>query len=169
MPVNMVFVDESILEDAQQVTPEPGKDTESEGENTPVAPKEGGTVTEKNSSDKEIARYFLRYSPLFVDAFQRIQARKKADEKDFERTFSPVLISIASAFSFNPNADEPGEIVLPEAFTQFVREYISGMASRASTWKSDIATASEELKRAITAIRDKSASLQSHTYQQEQE
>ena len=154
-PVNMVFVDEKILDDAQQIAPAPGKDTESEPESKPVAPKEGGTVTEKNSADKEVAHYFLRYSPLFVDAFQRIQARKKPDEKDFERTFSPVLVSIASALSFNPETDEPMQVELSSDLTIFVREYISAMAVRAASWKNDVATAGEELKRAITALREK--------------
>jgi HK97 family phage portal protein len=157
-PVNMVFVDESILDDAQEVPPAPGSDSVSESENPVPASQDkpkGTGVTEKNSADSEIKHYFVRYSPLFLDSFRRIQARKKPDSSDFQRTFSPVLISVASAMSLDPTASEPVEPVLSADLTAFIHDYIDGMAHRAGTWQMDTATASAEFKRALIALRGK--------------
>jgi hypothetical protein len=163
-PVNMQFVSEEMLEEPP-APPAMGNDNESESEAKPVNPKEGG-AGEAEKNNKEIKKYFLRYSPIFSDAFNRIQARNKKDEKDFQRAFSPVLTSIAAAFSFDPAAENQ---VLSEDLASFVREYITGMAKRSELWKNDLETVTTELTRAITSIRDKSGSLQADKSKQEQE
>ena len=156
-PVNMVFVGEDTLNVPD--VPAPGKDTESEGENPPVAPKDNNSVTEKNSltvkSDAEIIHYFRTFGPAFNDAFNRIQARNKPNEKDFQRTFSPILTSIAAGFAFDISGGEPASDPISADLAASIRDYINGMAVRAPEWKSDVATASAELRRAIEYIRAK--------------
>lgn len=156
LPVNMVFVTEETLENDPDV-PMPGKDAESEGENTPVTPKDAPSDTEKNSHDREVKHYFKLFAHAFADALGRINARKKPDDGDFQRTFSPILTSIAAAFAFNPEADEPGDVPLSEELCGFVRDYISVMALRSAEWSKGKVTeiAAIELRRAITAIRNK--------------
>jgi HK97 family phage portal protein len=155
-PVNMVFVGEDTLNVPD--IPKPGQDTVSEGENTPVAPKDNNSVTEKNSikvtPDAEILHYFRTFGPAFSDAFGRIKARKKPDEKDFQRTFTPILTSIAAGFSYDPTTTEPAINPVSDELSGAIRDYINDMALRAAEWKSEDAAA-VELRRAITYIRSK--------------
>jgi hypothetical protein len=83
-------------------------------------------------------------------------ARKKANEDDFQRTFAPVFVGIASALSFDPNS-EPGAIALSSAKTQFIRDYISMMPLRAKDWTIEKADklATDELIRAIRYLQEK--------------
>ena len=143
LPVNMFFVGEETLNVPDQ--PGLGTDTESEG------------GTEKN--DLEIKHYFALFAPAFRDALGRITARNKRNEQDFQRTFSPILTSIAAAFTFNPDTDEPGVVTLSDELTAFVRDYIASMTLRAADWDASklTETAAIELRRAITALREKSA------------
>jgi HK97 family phage portal protein len=170
-PVNMVFVGEDTLNVSD--VPQPGKDTVSEGENTPVAPKDNNSVTEKNSikvsPDAEILHYFRTFGSAFNDAFNRIQARRKPDEKDFQRTFSPILTSIAAGFAFDLTAAEPSSDPISAELVAAIRDYITGMALRASEWKSDTegVQAAVELRRAITFIRSKAVKAEEETELQE--
>jgi HK97 family phage portal protein len=142
MPVNMEFITEDSL-------------------NKPPAPEPGGGVGGNQSpapgeENKSIRHYFVTSFPMFRDAFGRILARKKANEDDFQRTFAPVFIGIASALNFNPDA-EPGAITLSSAKTQFIRDYISAMPIRAKEWTVDNADklATDELIRAIKYLQEK--------------
>jgi HK97 family phage portal protein len=145
LPVNMVEVysDGSPVIEAPPANPDGG----GIGGNQSPAPGE---------ENKSLRHYFVMNYPAFRDAFGRILARKKVDENDFQRTFSPVLIGIASALNFDPEA-EPGEIVLSSARTQFIRDYISAMPLRAKDWTADKADkqAGDELTRAIKFLQDK--------------
>lgn len=152
-PVNMVFVGEESL-DTQEQPPSPGSDTESEAENpvTSASDKPKGTkVSEINS---EIKHYIRTYAAVFTDAFNRIQARKKPDAKDFKSVFSPVLNSIAAAMTFDSSA-EPGQMELHSDMVLVVNEFIDGMQHRSKDWKNDLATASAELKRAVEFLHGK--------------
>jgi hypothetical protein len=96
MPVNMQFVTENTL------TKPPVQQGGGIGGNESTAPGE---------ENKSVRHYFVTSFPAFRDAFGRILARKKANEDDFQRTFAPVFVGIASALSFDPNS-EPGAIAL---------------------------------------------------------
>lgn len=154
-PVNMVFVGEDTL-DVPDV-PTPGKDTESEGEAPPVAPKDSPSVTEKNSVDREVKHYMRTFGPAFADALRRMTARRKPDNADFQRTLTPILTSIAAAFAFSPDADEPGEMHISAELAGFVREYVNGVEVRAPEWDSNRLTeiAAKELHRYVIAVRAK--------------
>jgi HK97 family phage portal protein len=165
-PVNMVFVGEQTLNVPD--VPAPGKDTVSEGENTPVAPKDNNSVTEKNDAkvtpDQEVLHYFRTFAPAFSDVFNRILARKKPDQKDFERTFAPVLTSIAAAFAFDMTDAEPASNPISADLMDSIRDYISGMSDRAPEWKPESAAA--ELRRAVEYIRAKAVQIEEKELQE---
>jgi len=140
MPVNM----QELRADEEAPAPATGGGV---GGNASPAPGE---------ENKSLRHYFVTSFPAFRDAFGRIIARKKPNEDDFQRTFSPVLVGIASALNFNPGA-EPGAIVLSEPKTQFIRDYISAMPLRAKEWQAEKADtqATDELVRAIQYLQEK--------------
>jgi hypothetical protein len=137
--------------------PAPGKDSESEGENPPAAPKDNVNVKENNSVDHEVKHYMRTFGPAFADALRRITARKKPDNADFQRTLTPILTSIAAAFALTPDVDEPGDMIISEDLAAFVREYVNGVELRAPEWDSDKLTelAAKELYRYILAVQTK--------------
>jgi HK97 family phage portal protein len=141
-PVNMVEVETNERPPAPATKPSGGI-----GGNQSPSPGE---------ENKSLRHYFVTSFPAFRDAFGRILARKKANEDDFQRTFSPVLIGIASALNFNPNS-EPGDIALSSPKVQFIRDYIGAMPLRAKDWKLEDADklATDELLRAIKYLQEK--------------
>ena len=100
------------------------------------------------------------FSRSFDNALGRILARKKRSEKDFHQVFEPVLITIASAFSFRTDS-EPGEMAISEELVSFIRRYIAAMAKRSTDWTEERSTeiAGIELKRALDVFRSKCAEV----------
>jgi HK97 family phage portal protein len=150
-PVNMIAITPESI--ANPPAAMPGTDTESEPEAKPEAPKDNNSVIEKNSIDQEILHYFRTFGYAFNDAFNRIQARNKPNEHDFQRTFGPILSTIAASFAFDANATDPTINPVSEQLSVAIQDYISGMAIRAAQWKPE--TSAIELRRAITYIRSK--------------
>ena len=147
MPVNMTFVGEDSL-----TTPpaaKPGQDSVSEGENPAPNDNNSPSDTEKNASNKPVLHAFRMFAAAFSDAFARISARKKPDAKDFERTFMPILSGIVGVFEIPA---EPGDMQIKPEMAQACREWIAGLAHRASLGAVDVPA---ELRRAIEFIRDK--------------
>lgn len=168
-PVNMVVVTKESL--AGDVPPIGGSgqggDGEGSGGNDQGGGDGAGTVPSSTTqggkrsagdeaADAEVKRYFLLFFATFRDALGRILARKKVDSKDFQKAFTPVLLQIASAFSFRADA-EPGDIVLANETVGFIRDYIDFMAHRGRDWAPDKADmiAAEELKRSLRVLREK--------------
>lgn len=155
MPINMFYVSEDLTNPAAgQVAGEgSGGNDQSGGDGggKPAKPNQQG-----GKRDAEIKRYFAIFYPTFRDALGRILAREKANQGDFQRLFGPVLIQIASAFSFRSDA-EPGDMSLSAPKEEFIREYIGFLAHRAKDWTAAKAdeVATEELKRAIEVLREK--------------
>ena len=141
MPINMQVVTDK--------EPEP-----------PANPNEGGIGGQQSPApgeeNKSLVEPFTAHYPGFRDAFGRILARKKANEDDFQRTFSPVLVGIAATFDF-PIDNEPGEMILSAPKVRFVKDYISTMAVRGKQWRAESADkqAADELTRAIRFIKEK--------------
>lgn len=115
-------------------------------------PEPGGKPDETKSNSK----LFLVNYPPFRDAFGRILTRKKPNEDDFLRVFKPVMVSIAAALDFKPDA-EPGDLILSVEKCGFLIDYIKSMPLRAKDWKAEEADkqAAVELKRAIEYIEAK--------------
>jgi HK97 family phage portal protein len=181
-PVNMVWV----TTDWDKEKSEPagagdggqgGNDQDGgDGSGTPAS----GT-TQGGKRDREIGRYFAIFYATFRDAVGRILARSKPDKADFERCFSPILTTAACAFECDPAQREPGDMSLSERSAAFVREYIAGIAHRATAssnpWKTSsddrVTTvradqiAADELSRALKVLRDKCASEASGPHDEE--
>jgi HK97 family phage portal protein len=152
MPVNMQWVTDT----AENPKPEPiagqgGNDQDGgDGSGKPAS----GTTQGGNRSDAEIKKYFAVFYATFRDALGRILARKNTNQSDFERVFSPVLIQIASAFSFRIDS-EPGDVTLSSESVAFIRQYCGELAKRAATWSAATADvdAANELRAAIESMR----------------
>lgn len=164
-PVNMVVVTEDSISGELPATvgggAGQGGDDQSGGDGggkPPTGTPQGGKRSRERRKDSEIRYYFGLYKPLFREALGKLLARKKPDSRDFERLFSPVLVSIASAFSFTPDAP-PDEMALNEETTQFISGYIGALAQRSAEWTAenvDLITV-EEMRRALLAMREKCA------------
>lgn len=101
---------------------------------------------------REIQHYFRLFYPTFKDAFGRLSARKKVDEGDWQKALGPVLVQIASAFSFSLEAED---VILSAASAQFVRDYISGLSRRIALNGNVEEVVKEELRKVIRALREK--------------
>lgn len=159
-PVNMAWVTKE-WEEGGDPTSEPQGQGAGQGGNDQDG-GDGGSkppsgTTQGGNRDAEIGRYFALFYASFRDALSRIQARRRPDEADFQRCFSPMLTSIATAFECDPAKREPGDMRLSERSAQFVRDYIRGMQHRSADWSnwSIEDNATKELRRAIEQLREK--------------
>lgn len=142
MPVNMYVVSE---DQPEPVALDPVAGDKSQG-GVGGDDTTGGSKPPKNGKPAVNARPFV--AP-FNDAFARILSRTKPSEKDYQRTFAPVLVAIAMS-----TRDED---LIPEELAGFIRDYIRFMADRASTWTKD--SAAGELDRAMREIGKKSGEV----------
>jgi HK97 family phage portal protein len=155
VPVNMAWVTDKWDEEQPTTIDQPGggqggddQDGGDGGSKPPSGTTQGG--------DRELQRYFLLFAPTFRDAFGRILARSKADRRDFERTFLPILRTIAATYELAPDR-EPGQQELSADTESYLRRYTAAMHSRSKPWNRDLADqqAGYELKRALLVLRDK--------------
>jgi HK97 family phage portal protein len=161
-PVNMAWVTED-WEEGGDPTSEPqgaaagqgGDDQDGgDGSSKPASgTTQGGKRDLAKKLDLEVKRYFALFYPSFRDAFGRILARHKPNERDFQRCFQPVLMPIAAAFECDPSRREPGDMRLSERSSQFVQKYIAGMSHRSVSWSDDDKIAATEFRRAIEQLR----------------
>jgi hypothetical protein len=169
-PVNMVTVTENALSgnlptqvidslDKPNKTKGQGGNDQSGGDGAGASPSAGTSQGGKRSADQEIKHYFGVFSRSFDSAFGRLLVRKKRSEHDFQEIFEPVLMTIAAAFRFNPEA-EPGDQTLPTELCDFIRSYIGSMAQRGLGWTKDNSEGivGMELRRALEVIREKAKS-----------
>jgi HK97 family phage portal protein len=148
MPVNMAYVSMDVTGTSD------GKGGDGQGGNDQDGGDGGGKPASQTKqggrSDREIQYYFKLFFPAFRDAFGRISKRKNIDEAVFQRSLGPVLIPIASAFSFDPEAED---VMLPEVHARFVRHYIKSLYGRVE-FNGDIDSLSaDELVTAIETLR----------------
>lgn len=156
MPVNMQYVTEDWNAEPDLVDPNgegQGGDDQNGGDG---GSKPASGTTQGGKRDRELQRYFRLFAPTFRDAFGRILARNKPDDRDFQRTFGPILTTIAAAFELAPDR-EPGEMQLSAESVGLINRYASAMRSRSSSWKNGNPDqkAAYELKRALLVLRDK--------------
>jgi HK97 family phage portal protein len=161
MPVNMMDASDPLKlspGDPNSITGEDGSADSGEGDDA------AGAKKPKQLPEPEDQRFARLYSRVFQDALQRVLARDKAELRDFQKAFTPVLSALADiltqvhAHQFgleSVNLEEPPAgcraqpgPASPEV-SAFVQEYIAGMSKR--TW-TDEAKAGE-LARAVKAIK----------------
>lgn len=166
MPVNMAWVTDTWDEAPNPQDEQGGDPQEDPGEGQGGDDQDGGDGGSKPASgttqggnrgrDREIKRYFALFAPTFRDAFGRILARSKADKRDFERTFLPILRTLAATFETAPDR-EPGDMTLSADTSAFLYRYVAAMRARSKPWSKDLADqqAAYELKRALLVLREK--------------
>jgi HK97 family phage portal protein len=155
MPVNMAYVSMDVTGTSADTGKGGGaggddQDGGDGGGNVPTTTGQGG----KRDYEAEIKRYSTLFYPVFRDAVGRIVTRKGPTLGYFSKTFSPVLIQIASAFSFESKMNV-GEVAMNEAESEFIQDYASRIFARAKKWEAKNADsiASDELSLAIAAMR----------------
>jgi HK97 family phage portal protein len=133
IPVNMVPVK------AEEPEPEP----------TPAAPESQGGVGGADQQPGVMKANSKVFASTFADAVNRITARGKPTERDFDRCFMPVLAAIAMSTR--------SEDVIPGAFVEFLHGYVKGIAHRFAT--GTFAPVGDELDRAVREINGKSPEI----------
>src|ERR1700757_3207553 len=103
MPVNMAYVSSDVTGtsvDGRQAEGQGGNDQDGgDGGGRPASPTTQG-------GQREIQHYYRVIKPTFRDAFRRLCARRRVDQKDFQDVLNPVFIQIASSFSFSPDSED---------------------------------------------------------------
>jgi HK97 family phage portal protein len=114
----------------------------------PLAAKPGDGQTAEPNSPAADDKAAQRYSRLFTDAFNRLQALNKPDARDFHRAFAPILMTIAdAAFASTEEAMAPPEV------QDRIGVYISGMHKRLAGAKVSDDVLDNEFRMAINAVR----------------
>lgn len=149
MPVNMAYVSMDVTGTSGDSGKGQGGNDQEGGDGGSKPPRQGGQGGKR--SDREIKHYFALFYPTFRDALVRISVRKKLKESDFQRALTPVLVQIASAFSFSAEAED---LSLSESNVQFVHDYISSLSRRVQLNGNVDELATFELRKAIKTLRD---------------
>lgn len=149
IPVNMMPVDErQLVANNLQDDPNDGGDGKAGG----GMGGPGGSPTQppqRKPTPKQPQTMSWIFESSFRDAFNRLKARKDPKLKDYERIFTPVLITIAAA----TRNVEDGEDLMPEELVGYVKGYVAGMAHRG------LGEFREELDRAVREIFARSAEI----------
>jgi HK97 family phage portal protein len=156
MPVNMVIAPD--VEDEAEVLPSalpPGTPdplaAPAAAPNATPAPVPTAAPAKPAKVTKSIDRITGVYSRSFREAFHKVLAAPKPDNKAFTRAFTAPLAGIADYLYMDEDPDFRAGNDLPTEVAGFISDFIGGMRKRSIDWKEEQWLA--ELLRAAKAIK----------------